>query len=485
MKELEMVSQAGAAYLVLRLDETDETDELAVGMLRNNEIPGLLPMAKRWEYGGQALYYTISSLTPLAQGYAALGSEKRLERFLRDYCAVLQSCEEYLLEPSKLFLHEDYVYVKSTTGELSIPYVAVKGFHLPDDLNISSFFLSMVHKVAAFLPPESRILPILYEQNFQGTFDPNALLRSLGKLEPGSRQQSRPAPRPMAPPENRSLPTPQKVERVKPSIQPAPSPPSSGQSGIPFPVSSPQPSKKPTPERKGLLGLFGGRKSKKPNKDSADGLLGIGKQSPPSPSPANFSFESPFAAPGVVPSSSSSGSREQFPFQNASPMQAGSVQNGAAQQPAPVQTPPQSFKSGGGGYTINWSGMDSGVPGGTIRMPEEVDLPGGAAKEQKPVLWLVHRGDGHREQVTQSNFHVGRKQGGNEFVDYAVINATGYMGADHAYFLLRDNKFYIVDNNSQNGTWQNEHRLQPSVPCELKNGDVIKMADEVFDLDLR
>ena len=47
MKKPEMISQGNAAYLVLRLDHTDEADNLAVGMLANNEIPSLLPMARR------------------------------------------------------------------------------------------------------------------------------------------------------------------------------------------------------------------------------------------------------------------------------------------------------------------------------------------------------------------------------------------------------------------------------------------------------
>ena len=75
--------------------------------------------------------------------------------------------------------------------------------------------------------------------------------------------------------------------------------------------------------------------------------------------------------------------------------------------------------------------------------------------------------------------------GGDRIVDYAVANISGYMGADHAYFLIHNHKFYIVDNNSKNGTWRNKERLQPSKVYLVENGDEIKMADEVFDLDQR
>ena len=188
MKSLETISQGGISYMVLRLDENDIIDDLAVGMMRNNQIPGLLSMAKRYEHSAYALYYTISSLTPLAQSYAALGSEKRLMQFLKDYCMVIKNCEEYLLEPKRLLLDERYIFIKATTGELSIPYVAVVNTEPKEDVN--TFFMAFVHKVVPYLPPESNILPILYEQNFRGTFDPDALIKALSKLE----EKNRPIP---------------------------------------------------------------------------------------------------------------------------------------------------------------------------------------------------------------------------------------------------------------------------------------------------
>ena len=399
---------------------------------------------------------------------------------MRDYCALTQNCEEYLLDTEKLLLNEDFVYIKATTGELSVPYVAVMGVDFREETSISNFFMTLVHKVAQYLPPESRIRPILYEQNFLGTFDPDALLHSLEELEPGSRQR----PQQVAPPalesSNRPLPPPAKVER--PFVPPVPS------------ASMPKPPVEkvvpPSAQSGGsiLSSLFSGGKAKKP-KDvkKEEGKHWFGGKKAKNQLPENF--ESPFPIPGMSSYGAESpvpaGDGVGFPSieHKSSPMPLLGSRDAPQAQAASAQTP-HSFVGGKPGYTINWNDMDSGVPGGTVLMPENAGKPGDTT-DRTPVLWLVHRGDGHREQVTGNNFHVGRKQGYDEIVDYAVMNATGYMGADHAYFQIRDNKFYMIDNNSKNGTWLNEERLQPSVPYELHSGDVVKMADEVFDLDMR
>ena len=252
--EAQFIKHGGVAYMVIRLSETDEIDNLAVGMLRNNQIPGLLPMAKRYEGGGNALYYTISSLTPLPQSYATLGSEKRLIRFLKDYCMVIKNCEDYLLEPSKLLLDERYVFVKTQSGELSIPYIAVTNVSINADAN--TFFTSFVHQVVPHLPPDSRILPVLYEQNFRGTFDPDALIKALSALDGESRQRSQP--------KNPVLPVhsiPQQVKTPPRVISVTPVPiPASGQSNPTPPLSSKN-EDKPKKKGGGLFGIF--RKSEK------------------------------------------------------------------------------------------------------------------------------------------------------------------------------------------------------------------------------
>jgi hypothetical protein len=150
-----------------------------------------------------------------------------------------------------------------------------------------------------------------------------------------------------------------------------------------------------------------------------------------------------------------------------------------------VQPLPEVVKArnsaGNGGYTVSFGSMDSGIQTGTVLMQEGMGDSQGAA----PTLWLVARADGQRVQITHSNFHVGRMLGRDEIVDYAVLTTTGFLGADHAYFQIKDGVFYLTDNNSKNGTWLNGNRLTPSCPYPVQGGDVVKMADITFDLQER
>lgn len=489
MYEFETTNQGSSSYLVLRLREQDTIDELAVGMLRNNQIHGLLPMVKRWERSSYTLYYTISSLTPLSRCYAVLGVEKRLIQFLQDYCTMIKECEEYLLEPSKLLMDDDYVFVRATTGELFVPYLAVMD---PDShISTDEFFNRFIHNVENYLPPDSKIRPILYEQSFHGMFDPEKLLRSLQGLNGTVLSPQERAPRPVRePPQVVQKPVKAEVKEIYAARDGAARPP------LEQPITAP--AKQPEAKKKrGFLGFGGGKAEKKqaPAK---------GRQQ--APAPQNIGFDSPFAGSGagasvsgeqpgsfespygkIMPKKASPFGKKpesEKPVVDIPPLASGAPQrqSGAIQEVPPAH-PRQGGGQQGGGYTINWSSLDSGVPGGTIQMPEadtgDFGQPGLGAVSS---LWLVRRGDKDRVQITHSNFHVGRQRGGDEIVDYAVLTATGYLGSDHAYFQIKDGVFYLVDNNSTNGTWLNGKKLLPSKPYEIKAGDVIKMADVIFDL---
>lgn len=502
MYNFETISQGSTSYLVLRLDEADSIDELAVGMMRNNQIPGLLPMTKRWEKKGFALYYTISSLTPLSQCYAVLGSENRLLKFLLDYCSLVKECEEYLLEPSKLILDENYVFVKATTGAPFVPYLAL--MEQQDSIDVTSFFNQFVHRVESHLPPESHIRPILYEQSFHGTFDPKALLDALSSLNGTDHRRPQEIPqmqrethaaarhyqdgRQLAGVVASQIPVLPHSEVVRPATPVLPQP-ELVQPATPVPNANAK-------QGRGFLG-FGGpktEKKKKGKKAAGKPVKGTGIDNPfvpPQVAPEHPQVPNEVKAPEVVGKPKKRSFWEKKP--SVKPMAVpGAADDTPQKLPGAVQgvqeLPPiperETAPRQDGGYTINLNPLDSGVPGGTIRMSEgsDNDALGGTGVVSMPTLWLVRRGTQERIQITHSNFHVGRMLGDDEIVDYAVLVSTGYMGADHAYFQIKDGVFYLIDNNSTNGTWLNGQKLQPSTPFAVRAGDIVKMADITFDL---
>ena len=94
-------------------------------------------------------------------------------------------------------------------------------------------------------------------------------------------------------------------------------------------------------------------------------------------------------------------------------------------------------------------------------------------------LSLVRRLTGQKVAIDKPIFHVGRE---SRIVDFCITGGHNWVGTDHAYFLRKPDGIYLVDNNSLNHTWLNGQQLVGNQPYLVRQGDVIKMADEEFDV---
>lgn len=495
MHELAREMQGNTSCLVLRLQEEDKPDRLAMGMLENNRISGLLPVNKRWEKQNYALYYTISSLTPLQNCTALYGDERRMTQFLRSFCGLLQECEEYLLDRDGLLLNPEHVFVKAATGDIGVVYVPL--LNRKPGPTAEEFLKEVTRNAARQLPPESPLIHLLLLQGVQEEFVPEAMLTALDHLQGPKQPQRQPPKQVRNEPVQKPRPEP---EQTAAPVQP----PVYQQKVHSEPVKTPQVPQAPEPSKHGLFD-FGGKKAKKekaekPRKKQARLSAGedfdnpfadqgkikpkgpepAQREDPPQPQPRKYKgisvlfgssagqdcagFDNPFTA------AKTSARQEAAPVRREpAPMSA---------EPTPAPAPRPQTAPGAAGYTINL--QEDGPVQGTISMgtPQPTEKP--HEPGTFPVVWLEEQTTGNRIRITHSNFHVGRKISGDDIVDYAVMTATPYMGSDHCYFLCKENRIYLVDNNSFNGTWVDGRRISPGAEVPLQNGAVIRMADVVF-----
>ena len=75
-------------------------------------------------------------------------------------------------------------------------------------------------------------------------------------------------------------------------------------------------------------------------------------------------------------------------------------------------------------------------------------------------------------------FFIGKSDKSEIPNDYIVKNNA--VSRNHAYFQLNANSATVTDNNSSNGTFINGERIPSMVTKELKNGDIVKLANEEF-----
>ena len=78
--------------------------------------------------------------------------------------------------------------------------------------------------------------------------------------------------------------------------------------------------------------------------------------------------------------------------------------------------------------------------------------------------------------VTRQGLRIGRTKENSLALDNREISRQ------HVRIIWRaeDEKYYVEDLNSSNGTWVNENRLAPNQPRPLRNGDVVRLGQLII-----
>lgn len=83
-------------------------------------------------------------------------------------------------------------------------------------------------------------------------------------------------------------------------------------------------------------------------------------------------------------------------------------------------------------------------------------------------------------EMTKDEFVIGKKK---ELVD-GVISFNKMISRSHCKINRRGNLYTITDLQSANGTYVNKLRLQPNQPCQINNGDIVRLADSDFQVTI-
>lgn len=91
------------------------------------------------------------------------------------------------------------------------------------------------------------------------------------------------------------------------------------------------------------------------------------------------------------------------------------------------------------------------------------------------------RSTGCTFRINSTGFIIGRKR---EDVD-GVIDFNKAIGKTHCMIDMNDNAFSVIDLDSRNGTFVNGQRALSRQPLALSNGDVLKLADSEFSVEIK
>lgn len=516
MREISYNSLGTSTSLVLKLDQNDSIDSLAIGMMTNNEIQGFLPVRTRYINNEIYLYYDVSSLTPMSSAYHVLCQDKYLMHFLLSFCRLVKECDAYLLDSNKFLLSPEYFYMQMSTADAYAVYLPVAD--VGETATPYMFIRELVSKIGTAAPVDSVIMPLLYRMVIaENNFSVDGLEKQLTELQTSGKMRQDTQASALINQSGATTQTPngfantsvgsvsapvnqgwnvsnQQVQTTAtPVSNPIPGPAESVQTPIVQPQTEQTSDTKA--EENGLKKLFGslsGSMTKNtvkeaPQKEKNAKGLGLGgfgaKKKTQQDDP--FGFAVPDMNGGELP-------QEQIPAPETEPVEKKQpfISNPFAKQAEPVQAQPskvqaqnnpivqstpanQPAQSGtAGGYTYHLDGMDSGAPLATTLMA-------GDGENDVRKLALVRRANGQHTVISHNNFHIGR---GQNMVDLYVDSKTMYIGADHAYIMMQGSEYFIIDNNSRNHTWINGEKIESSRPYPIHAGDILRLADEYFDV---
>ncbi|WP_338592244.1 DUF6382 domain-containing protein [Paenibacillus sp. Y5S-9] len=121
----------GGAFMVLEKENGLRIEELSrvqMGMLSSNQIPRLLPVHIREVDRNVTLQYDISGYKMLSQMLKSSKIKLRvLYGLLFQLADAFTECRQYMLEPRKLLIQEEYLFINGSLeqGELGMVYVPV------------------------------------------------------------------------------------------------------------------------------------------------------------------------------------------------------------------------------------------------------------------------------------------------------------------------------------------------------------------------
>ena len=95
--------------------------------------------------------------------------------------------------------------------------------------------------------------------------------------------------------------------------------------------------------------------------------------------------------------------------------------------------------------------------------------------------YLIDDNENYGEKIiiNKDTFVIGRLK---SVVDYEITNKT--VGKTHAKFIKQDNKYYLVDLESKNGTYINSTKLMPNSLYEVEDGASIVFSNVKYTFNI-
>lgn len=497
-------------YLVYELSSEDVLDTITLGMLTNNNIPGLAQTIFSQHEMQKFIKFNISAKVSIRQFFTGSVKRKQLIGVFTGIADAILHAENYMILPDMLMLDLDYIFTDVSSCDTVLITVPIQQ-NRPSSVDLIAFFKDIMFNTQ-FDQSENcayvaQIINFLNSAKSLSVIDFKKMLHELSSADSKqsvassvsapataghvvSNQPVNVTPTPFlsAPPVApvlKDIPAPKKPE-PKPVNLPQEKfmvPPSPQANNTHVNPSVPKAKSNSTDpdsnaEKMSLFYLLqhynkenaalykAQKEAAKSGKASKDSTPKVKK---PGGKEVNASNKNPagFAVPGqnvsAVKVQSAVQTNTSIPSQPKVATVTPNADNSQATSIAPSQVKAENF----GETTI--------LGGGSVGETTVLGVSQSQDTARCPIL--VRERNNERIQLSKPIFRIGKER---SYVDY-FIGDNSAISRSHVNIIARDGAYFLVDTNSTNHTYINGSMLQSSIETKLEPGDRILLANEAFE----
>ncbi len=473
-------------YLVYKVGEQDLVDSMTLGMLANNNIPGLIKTHFVQMDNQKYIKFNVSSKVSVGQYFTGAVNKKRLLGVFTGIVNAMLAAEDYMLDPASIILDLEYIFTDVSTCEtdlICIPILDTE-VHQPD---MGLFFRNiMFHTQFDQTENCDYVAKIINYLNGNPLFSLNDFKKLLEQLQGENTKHIIEKQNVLFPSHDKKLDIKPPVNRKKEEQQPqstllsVKTPPipikSSVEKYLPDDKTHMDKALEKKEQEISFLYLmqhynkenaaaYKAQKEAKKGSSSADndkkGKRSSDKKKNQSEkqTPSGFGFN--------VPGQSAPVSNTMEPTENEKP----SV---VVHQKYVRDQKPELFNK-------QVPDTDADYYGETMLLEndnsEETGLIDSSSNTTGAKAYLIRIRNNEKIDLNKPIFKIGKTSGNSDY----CIDDNKAISRSHAHFVERNGEYCVIDAGSMNHTYLNGVMIRSNVETKIKHGDKIRLANEDFE----
>ena len=419
--------------LIYNVDEDEKIDNVSIGIMRNNDIKGLLPIDIIMHDSMTEFKYKTEKLKNLDKYLSEELTKEDLLNVFENICKVVTDIEEYMLGEAQLILENKYIF----TDNGNIKMMLLPLYNRRNNLSIHEFFKNLLlymmvknNKAANFAADISRQL------SDEESFSCNKFLQLISQIK----QKKHIEKFDIIKPENKSDFKERRVNNIEESL---------GSLKLDYSV-------------------YSNREQTPVNIQSPVNTLKSVNNKPQSNVELDVKPESSFLIPGKdepvnVGTVSHKETREKKKFSFFGKKKEKEVYA--------VDNKAEASKLHSNNFAETTVLQNSDRFAETTLLGLSVNVLN---------AFLIWKRTGEKILIDKSSFRIGREK---SYVDFC-INDNSSVGRNHAEIVRKDGSFFIRDLKSLNFTMVNGEKVSTSVEVELLDNDIISLSNEEFEFHM-